>query len=316
MRVIHLHHPYNPSQINNKPIVLAMGYFDGVHLGHQEVLRQARQLADIKGLPLAAMTFNQPAAFIFQEANPSSLPQITSLREKEELMDQAGVDILYVVEMTSQFVGLAPQDFVDQYMVALGAKYLVAGFDYTYGKKDIANMARLGFYSQGRFEIVEVPAFENQAGKISSRHIRQQLEAGQIELANESLGYPYFFYGRVIHGEKRGRTLGFPTANIASHCQVILPKEGVYLVKCQLLATSVWGLASVGRKVTFGDDYGLSLEIYLLDFSQEIYGEEMRITWYHYLRPELKFSSVDDLIVQMNQDEDKGRLYIADLEEA
>ncbi|MCZ0716777.1 riboflavin biosynthesis protein RibF [Aerococcus kribbianus] len=310
MEIINLHHPIDTKAIHQGPIVLALGFFDGVHKGHQKVLKAARQEASKRNIPLAAMTFNMSARFMFQEEHPKELRYLTTLPEKKRLMQHFGVEILYIVQMTSAFAKLAPQLFVDQYIVGLQAKTVVAGFDYTYGKKDIANMANLGDYGQGRFHIIEVPKVEENGVKVGTTEIRQTLvETGDVATAKKQLGYPYFFTGIVIHGEKRGRELGYPTANLMIDETNVVPKVGVYAVECLINGDLYKGMASIGYNITFGDNRERTVEIYLLDYSLDIYGEEMTVYWHKYLRNELKFDSADELIEQMNKDEEMTREY-------
>lgn len=304
MKVVEIHHPIASQLISDQEVILAMGFFDGVHKGHQRVLAEGKKVADQKQLPLAALTFNLSPRFIFQHVHPKTIQYLTPLPEKIERMASYGVDLLYVVQLTSAFAKLSPQAFVDQYMVGLHADTVVAGFDYTYGKKEIANMARLPEYAQSRFGIIEVPELQLTEGKVGSTTIRYMIERdGDVDRAQKHLGYPYYFKGLVVHGEKRGRKLGFPTANLMVSDHAVIPKVGVYAVECLINGITYYGMASIGHNVTFGEGRERTVEVYLFDFHDEIYGEEMTVKWHHYLRPEMKFDSVEALIEQMEQDE-------------
>ncbi|MDK6232702.1 riboflavin biosynthesis protein RibF [Aerococcus sanguinicola] len=302
MQTIKLHHPFSNDQVLKGPIVLALGFFDGVHRGHQRVLAAARREASKRRLPLVAMTFDMAPSIMYQELKPTEVKYLTTVEAKERLMAHHGVDYLYLVQYTSQFAYQTPQEFVDHYMAGLNAAVVVAGFDYTYGKKDIANMQTLPDYAKGRFEILEVPELAFQNKKIGSRRIKALLEEGQLGAANQALGHPYFFKGTVIHGEKRGRTLGYPTANLSFSEEVLVPAVGVYAVECELNHHLYRGMASIGYNVTFGDNREQTVEINLLDFEEEIYGETMTVFWHAYLRPELKFDSAEALVDQLHQD--------------
>lgn len=303
MKVINIHHPYEASQIPNEDVVLALGFFDGVHLGHQEVIERAKKIADEKKLKLAVMTFNQHPSIVFQKINPEQMKYLSTIERKKCLMEDLGVDYLYIIEFTSHFASLAPLDFVNQYMVDLHAKVVVAGFDYTYGPKEIADMAHLPEYATERFDVVVVDKQTTDNKKISSTRIREKLAEGEMEKVNALLGYAYQTPGRVVHGDARGRLLGFPTANIEVASGVRLPQPGIYAVKIKVGQNWHLGMASIGYNVTFGDDRDLTVEVYILDFNQDIYGEQVEVAWYHYLRSELKFDSVEQLIAQLKQDE-------------
>lgn len=310
MEVRQLHHPIDTQDIYQGPIVLALGFFDGVHKGHQAVLQTAKREASKRGLPLAAMTFNISPKFMFQEWHPKELQYLTDLSEKEELMAYYGVDILYVVQLTSAFAKLAPQLFVDQYLVGLQAQTVVAGFDYTYGPKDTANMTLLNDYARDRFRIIEVPKVAMEGHKVGTTQIREALiEKGDVTFANDQLGYPYFLTGLVIHGEKRGRELGYPTANLLIDDSHVMPKVGVYVVECLINEELYPGMASIGYNITFGDKREKTVEIHLLDYSLDIYGETVKVYWHKRLRGEEKFSSKEALIEQMQQDEIDTRAF-------
>lgn len=303
MKVVNIHHPYQANQIPTDNVVLALGFFDGVHLGHQEVIATAKKIANEKNLKLALMTFNQHPSIVFQKIDPDQMKYLSTIKRKEELMEDQGVDILYVIEFTSAFASLSPIEFVNQYMVDLHAQVVVAGFDYTYGPKDVANMEQLPRFADNRFEVVTVAKQESDDEKISSTRIRKELADGNMEVANELLGYAYEIPGRVVHGDARGRLLGFPTANIEVDAGVRLPRVGVYAVKIKVGNQWHLGMASIGYNVTFGDNRDMTVEVYILDFKEDIYGERVAVSWHHYLREELKFDSVVDLIAQLKQDE-------------
>ncbi|WPC17696.1 riboflavin biosynthesis protein RibF [Pediococcus inopinatus] len=313
MKIIYLHHPYDVNQITDDKVVMAMGFFGGVHLGHQAVLKQARKVADQRKLPLAAMTFDHHPSVVFPKPELDGTLYLSSVKRKAELMQKFGVDLLYVVSFTSKLANLTPQDFVDQYMVDLRAQVIVAGFDYTYGPREIADMAHLSTYAKNRFEIVTVPEFLLAGEKVSSTRIRTDLKQGDVDHANLFLGYIYQTSGLVVHGEARGRTLGFPTANILSDPKARIPGIGIYAVRIKIGSKWSLGMASVGRNVTFGEHRPITLEINIFDFDQEIYGEMVRVDWYHYVRGEIKFDGAEGLIEQLKADEKNIRQYFANL---
>ncbi|MFD1430949.1 riboflavin biosynthesis protein RibF [Lacticaseibacillus mingshuiensis] len=303
MQVIDVMPPLQAKQVSKTPVVLALGFFDGVHRGHQAVIKTAKKEADRLGLKLAVMTFNIHPAVIYRGVPAESVQYLSTIDRKTALMADLGVDLLYYFHFTPAFAKLAPQLFVDQVLVGLNAQVVVAGFDYTYGKRDVATMARLPAYAKGRFSVITVPAALDEGEKISSTRIRQALDRGDVDLANELLGYTYQTSGVVVHGEARGRTLGFPTANIEAPSSERIPGIGIYAVRMWVRGAWVDGMASVGRNVTFGAGRPVTVEINLFDFADDIYDEPVQVQWVHYLRGEVKFDGASGLIAQLNQDQ-------------
>ncbi|MFD1485706.1 riboflavin biosynthesis protein RibF [Lacticaseibacillus baoqingensis] len=310
MQVIDIHPPLAPKYRPQEPIVLALGFFDGVHRGHQAVIRQARVAADAAKCPLAVMTFDIHPAVIYQKVPADTIKYLSPRQRKVELMAELGVDCLYFVHFTPEFARQAPQTFVDDYLVGLNAQVVVAGFDYTYGKKAIANMQTLPQYARGRFDIITVPEHVEDGTKISSTRIRDALDQGDVDTANALLGYAYRTTGIVVHGEARGRTLGFPTANIDTPNSQRLPGIGIYTVKMKVRGQWYPAMASVGRNVTFGAGRAVTLEINLFDFDADIYDEPVVVEWRHYLRGEIKFADAAGLITQLEHDRAASKAFL------
>lgn len=310
MEKINLVHPFDIKQIPNQPVVLALGFFDGVHLGHQKVIKTAKKIADEKKIKLAVMTFNQSPSTIFGTDNENNFRYLTTITKKAELFEKLGVDYMYVVEFSDSFSNLSPQEFVDQYMIGLHANTIVAGFDYTYGKKDIANMKTLRNYSRNKFSIVEVPELKDQQHKVGTTFIKSLLKNTDIESVNKELGYIYENSGKVVHGLKRGRTLGFPTANVDINKKEVIPGDGVYITQINIDGKWYNSMTSVGFNITFDDVKQLAIETNILDFSENIYGKEVKLRWIKFLRNEVKFSGVDTLIAQLKKDELDARNYL------
>lgn len=303
MEIIHIHHPYDQKQIPDEQIVLALGYFDGVHRGHQEVIKRAKEIAENKNLKLAVMSFNHHPSIVFQKMNPETMQYLSTVNRKAEIFENLGVDYFFVVSFTSAFASLRPQEFVDQYICGLHASAVVAGFDYTYGPREIADMKQLVHYAKDRFEVIEVAELKNEVEKISSTHIREALTEGDMEKANAYLGYVYQIEGTVIHGDARGRLLGFPTANIQTEKHTRLPRNGVYIVSIRVNGTWHRGTASIGYNITFEAGRDKTVEVYILDFDKMIYGENVAVRWHHFIRSEIKFSGIEQLIAQLKSDE-------------
>lgn len=306
MQVIRIRHPFDERVIPFGNVVLAMGFFDGLHRGHQAVINRARHLADQKKVPLAVLTYDHHPSIVYQ-ASETRITYLSPLTRKLDLLKQLGADIVYVVSFTSGLSALKPQEFVDQYMIGFHAVTVVAGYDHTYGPKTIATMANLPAFAKGRFEVVVVEPQSDNDQKISSTRIRKALDQGSIDLVNDLLGYRYQTTGTVVHGLARGRTLGFPTANIEWPVDERMPAVGVYAVRLKIGESWYDGMASIGYNVTFGDQQPKTLEINLFDFKQMIYGENVKVQWVTRLRGEIKYTTAEALIEQLQRDEKQTR---------
>ncbi|HIZ71669.1 MAG TPA: riboflavin biosynthesis protein RibF [Candidatus Atopostipes pullistercoris] len=307
MKTIKIKHPYNKDEIVNEDIVLILGYFDGVHLAHQKVIKEGVRIGREKNLKVALMTFNRHPSIVYRKLNAGQYANLTQPNQKAKLIESLGVDILYEVFFNSEFGNMPPQEFVDRYIVDWHAKVVVAGFDYTYGRADIASMAQLSDYAKGRFDIVQVGEAKEAGETISSTLIRQYIKNGEIDKANAMLGYSYETLGFVIHGDARGRELGYPTANIYSHPYTYLPGVGIYAVWFIVKGKRYMGMASIGYNVTFKNQSELSVEVNILDFNEEIYGDDVQIEWVAYLRGEVQFDGAEELIHQLQKDEEATR---------
>ncbi|KRN88629.1 riboflavin biosynthesis protein RibF [Ligilactobacillus ceti] len=304
MQTIYLQEPYNKKQIPNEAIVLAMGFFDGVHCGHRKVIEIAKKEAQKLGVKLAVLTFDRYPGLVYRKTSPD-FKYLTTLKTKLRYFADLGVDITYVVAFNEQLVPMDPQTFIDKYVVDLHAKCLVAGSDFTYGKREIANMQTLPQYAKERFTIIEVPHLEDQVGKISSTRIRNLLAKGQVAAANELLGADYSNTGLVIHGQKMGRKLGYPTINVDVDAAERIPGEGVYAVRVRFVGETkeYYGMASIGKNETVGDNLPVTVEVHLLNFQADVYGREVVILWDEYLRSMEKFSSLEQLMQQLAADQ-------------
>lgn len=318
MKIVKLKEPYDKNAIVDSPIVLALGFFDGVHRGHQEVIKRAIEKGKSLGVKVAVMTFDRHPKIIFQNIDGEKFKYLTMLDEKLEHFKNLGVDIAYVVKFDENLAYLSPQDFIDKYVVGLHAICVVAGQDYTYGKHDIANMDTISDFAKGRFEIITVDHLQRNNQKISSTQIRKDLDSGNVEAANLLLGYQYENHGTVEHGFKRGRKIGFPTLNVSIPKNERILGEGVYAVKVKIDKDNSWyeGMASIGHNETFGDDLEKTVEINLFNFDKSVYGEKVIVKWYKFLREMVKFDSVEELIDQLNKDKRDTEVFFGDLKKS
>ena len=315
MKIVKLKEPYDKNAIVDSPIVLALGFFDGVHRGHQEVIKRAIEKGKSLGVKVAVMTFDRHPKIIFQNIDGEKFKYLTMLDEKLKHFKNLGVDIAYVVKFDENLAYLSPQDFIDKYVVGLHAICVVAGQDYTYGKHDIANMDTISDFAKGRFEIITVDHLQRNNQKISSTQIRKDLDSGNVEAANLLLGYQYENHGTVEHGFKRGRKIGFPTLNVSIPKNERILGEGVYAVKVKIDKDNSWyeGMTSIGHNETFGDDLEKTVEINLFNFDKSVYGEKVIVKWYKFLREMVKFDSVEELIDQLNKDKRDTEVFFGDL---
>lgn len=312
MQVFKLHHPYTAADLDEQPVVLAMGFFDGVHVGHQAVLAKARAVAEEQGLPLAVLTYNQHPSLVFKK-QPQPFKYVSPLKQKLVLFEALGVERVFVVDFTSQLAALSPQAFVEQYMVGLHAKTVVAGFDHTFGPRETANMQTLPLLAEQRFSVVEVPRQMVVQEEASSTNIRKHLGQREITSVNQLLGRIYTTDGVVVHGDARGRQMGFPTLNIVTPENELLPGDGVYVVEVLLNGQWYGGMAQIGYNVTFESNRAKTLEINLFDFHGEAYGEQVQIRWHQFLRSEVKFTGMEALTQQLIEDRTASKDYLAQL---
>lgn len=293
---------------------MALGYFDGVHLGHQKVIGTAKQIAEEKGLTLAVMTFHpHPSHVLGRDKEPKDL--ITPLEDKINQIEQLGTEVLYVVKFNEVFASLSPKQFIDQYIIGLNVRHAVAGFDFTYGKYGKGTMETMPDDLDGKAGCTMVEKLTEQDKKISSSYIRTALQNGDVELANVLLGQPYFIKGIVIHGDKRGRTIGFPTANVGLNNSYIVPPTGVYAVKAEVNGEVYNGVCNIGYKPTFYEKRPEqpSIEVNLFDFDQEVYGAAIKIEWYKRIRSERKFNGIKELTEQIEKDKQQAIRYFSNL---
>lgn len=299
MQVIHLEYPNH--NLESKPAVAAIGYFDGIHLGHQGVIRKAIERAAERGVLSALITFDPHPREILKKDEITSY--ITPLPDKMELLQQLGVDLVYVIRFTWEFSQITPEQFISDVLLQLGIIEVVVGFDFRFGKGGAGTPATLREASNGLLQIHVVDPIVNEDMKISSSLIRDTLKLGNMEQISGYLSRPYMLRGKVMHGDKRGREIGFPTANLALSDRYFLPKNGVYGVRVKVLGNKYFGVMNLGLRPTFVQNVTQpSVEIYIMNFDQEIYGQELIVEVLFYIRDEQKFAGITQLIEQINKD--------------
>jgi riboflavin kinase/FMN adenylyltransferase len=280
--------------------VVAIGNFDGVHRGHREVLGKAMERARAAQRPAAALTFEPHPRSFFQPDLPSF--QLTSEAAKLRLLAATGLDGAIVLTFDAALAGLSAEEFVERILVQrLAVTGAVIGFNFHFGshRRGTPEFLKAQGAAHG-FSVDVVPPFDLNGKRVSSGAVRDALAAGRVARANELLGYPWFVTAQVVHGDKRGRELGYPTANLRLTPDCGL-KHGIYAVRVGLGEERYDGVASFGRRPMF-DTGAVLLEVFLFDFSGDLYGAALDVAFIAWIRPELKFDSIEDLIRRMDDD--------------
>lgn len=315
MNVIHLKYPHQLNQKqHSESYSLAVGFFDGVHKGHQAVIQRAKDKAQELGIKSALMTFDPHPSVVLGGRNEKVF-YITPLAQKLDTLTNLGVDTVFVVNFTSDFAKLTPEQFIQHFITDLNIVHVTAGFDFSFGAFGKGNMEMMKQLGHGKFGVTIVERQADITDKISSTRIRKSLQDGNMEQVRSLLGRAFEVPGIVIHGDKRGRTMGFPTANVQPMEGCYIPATGVYAVK--ILVQNEWynGVCNVGYKPTFKnpDEKQLSVEVHILNFDKNIYGEEVVVGWYKRIRSERKFNGIDALIQQIELDKQQAIEYFEQL---
>jgi riboflavin kinase/FMN adenylyltransferase len=280
--------------------VTAIGQFDGLHLGHASVIRKAVALAREQEVPVSVMTFHPHPKEVMKKGDYEGY--LTPLADKQDILADMGVGVLYILSFNEDFSKVSPEAFMTDVLLPLQIRTAVVGFDFRFGYRGAGHEHTLRELGGELMSVHTVPPFELDGEKVSSSGIRRALQAGDLTHASRWLGRPYRIRGTVMDGEKRGRTIGFPTANLKLDDAYVIPVKGVYAVRALVSDRWVSGVMNVGVKPTFHEGVLTSFEVHLFDFDQQIYGEPVLVELHHYIRPERKFASVDELIAQIGND--------------
>lgn len=315
--------------INNLPqfknAVVTIGTFDGVHLGHQQIIRQLKEEAIVINGETVIITFHPHPRSVVAANKPIYL--LNTLNEKISLLDQFGVDHLVIVPFDETFSNQTPEEYVQHFLFERFHPHtIIIGYDHRFGKSrkgDYHLLENLG--KELGFEVKEISEQVINEVAVSSTKIRESLLNNDIDTANSYLGYKYFFEGLIVDGNKLGRTLGYPTANVVIHDEnKLVPANGIYVAEAELVDGQqltvngqqfLRGMMSIGVRPTInGKDRTIELNIF--DFNKDIYGRTIKIFMCAYLRPELKFNSLDELTAQIDRDKEDSLKYFADLKKA
>lgn len=287
--------------VNNA--VVTIGTFDGVHIGHRKIISGIKELAESTGGETVILTFFPHPRMILHPED-ESLKLITTIAEKAELMERLGVDHLIITPFSRDFSNQSAESYIRDVLVSkIGTKKIVIGYDHRFGKDRQGGFEDLQRLSPVYgFDVVEIPEQDINEVAISSTRIRNALLSGDIHLANAFLGYPFFITGKVVRGDQIGRQLGYPTANIVVEEKYkLIPCDGIFAVTVIIADQKYKGMAYIGSRPTVN---GLTrnIEVNIFDFNEEIYNQAIRMEFHHYIRGDVKFSSLEELKVQLARD--------------
>lgn len=291
----------------NRPSAAAIGKFDGIHRGHQSLLRHVLEQKE-KGLQAVVFTFDPSPAVLFSGV---SLPELTTKREKRKIFEQLGIDVLIEFPLNHTTAAMPAEEFIGQVLEGqMKTAYIAAGTDLSFGKEgkgDTELLIKMAKRYGYRAEVIEKVCLDGV--EISSSYVRDVVKAGDMEKAERLIGEAYSVRGIVAHGKKLGRRLGMPTVNLLPEREKLLPPYGVYFSEVSVGEKVYKGITNIGCKPTVNDERQAGVETYLYDFAQDIYGREITVRLFFFLRPEKKFGSVEELKQQMAADIARGRYY-------
>lgn len=298
---MYVYHQWHGLKDKHKKLVVGLGNFDGVHIGHQKLISELLALArEVEGIP-AVFTFHpHPLAVLKPESCP---PLLLSQESKQKFIARLGVDILLLAPFDVIFASLSPKDFIKTVLhEEIGTRGVVVGYNYTFGHRGKGTPALLEELSSVyNYQVRVVPPVMVVGQAVSSTLIRGLLMKGEVAEAAKFLGYYPFMEGQVVAGERRGSTLGFPTANLEIDQTLLVPANGVYSAKVHIDGDTYYGVANIGVKPTFQGKMR-NLEVHLLDFYKDLYGKQIKVSFTRRLREEKRFSTPTDLIKQIERD--------------
>lgn len=306
MKIIHSISNFSSSE----KTFVTIGVFDGVHFGHQKILKEMVATAKRQGEKSVLLTFFPHPKMILQKE--AEIQLINTIDERIALLAKTGLDYLIVHPFDQAFSRLTALEFVRDILVEkLHVSNLIIGYDHHFGKNREGNIDQLSEYSHlFGFEITEISAQDIDKVSVSSTKIRKALAIGDIETANKYLGYPFMFNGIVVNGKHLGGKIGFPTANIhIEETYKLIPKTGVYIVKSNFKNKPLFGMMNIGSRPTVQGTHQ-TIEVHFFNFKADLYGEEIRVELLHYLREEQKFDSIDALVVQLKADQEISLNYL------
>ena len=302
----------NISEFSSKEqTFVTIGTFDGVHYGHQTIIKKLVKEAKKEGKKAVLLTFFPHPRMVLQK--DATIELINTINEKAELLEKTGLDYLIIHPFSKAFSRMSALEFVRDLLVnQLNISKLIIGYDHHFGKNREGNITQLTEYSHlYDFKVEEIPAQDIDDVSVSSTKIRRALHEGNLKTANNYLGYYFMLNGNVVNGKQLGGKIGYPTANIdVKETYKLIPKTGVYVVKSLIDEKTVFGMMNIGSRPTVDGNHQ-TIEVHFLDFNQDLYDKNLTIELIYFLRDEQKFDSIDLLINQLKKDEETARNYIA-----
>ena len=284
----------NDTPANDKDLVLCLGFYDGLHLGHQHLIQKALD----EGYPVGVMTFDLAPAFLLGKKENYSL---TSTFDKADFLEDMGVKFLYLMHFDKETLKVTKDEFIDRVLKPLNPRKIFVGEDYNFGVGGEGDAA----YLRRFFDVEVVPLQKIDNTKISSKKIRQLVEAGEMEQASKLLGRPYRISGLVVEGHGNGRKINFPTANLELNYTYVFPKEGVYMGYAYFLNRKRKAMICVGTHPTINQLLNPIIEVHIIDFNEVLYGREIYVDFVSYIRPVIQFPTFEELREQLLKDEEK-----------
>lgn len=289
----------------NKNTVLTVGTFDGVHKGHQKILKRLLDISKKDNLRALMMTFFPHPQMVLKKTGKSPIQLLTTIHERAKVFEKFGLEHLLVAPFTLEFSKTSPEKFIRDYLCnEIGVKKVLIGYDHLFGKDRSGGVDLLkDLATELDYEVEKIDVLEEDQSAVSSTRIRQAIQEGCITEANSMLGWNYIVHGIVKKGDQRGRTIGYPTANIYSTEEgKLLPGRGVYAVRVITNDDVKFGMANVGKRPTFKENDPDILEVNIFDFNKNIYNEEVSVEFLNFIRHEKKFNGVEELLVQLRSD--------------
>ena len=296
---------------SSEKTIVTIGTFDGIHIGHQKILKNLIRTANKEGKKSVLLTFFPHPRMVLQKENKILL--LNTIKEKSGLLEKMGLDYLIIHPFSRDFSRLTALDFVRDILVnKLNTSRLIIGYDHHFGKNREGNIHQLKEYSLlYDFKVEEIPAQDIDDVSVSSTKIRTALKDGNLKTANNYLGYHYMLNGSVVSGKKLGGTIGFPTANLEiKEPYKLVPKTGVYIIKTYINTILYTGMMNIGFNPTVLGKHQ-TIEAHLFDFNEDLYGKEITIEFIYFLREEHKFESVEELVIQLNIDKENAISYLS-----
>jgi riboflavin kinase/FMN adenylyltransferase len=298
----------------DKNSVVTVGTFDGVHLAHQAIIREVVNRAKMREGRSVVLTFDPHPKEIVPSPKGGEVRLLTTVQERVAAFASLGIEEVLVIPFTAEFARLSPHQFYQQYVVSgTGVSEVVVGYDHMFGRgrsAGIEELMRMG--KEYDFSVFAVHPFTVNGEPVSSTKIRRALAVGDLEHARTLLGYRYGVSGKVVRGDRRGATLGFPTANISpDSLRKTLPAHGVYVVAVGWRGRTYFGMMNIGVRPTVNPTQKVTMEVHLLDFSGDLYGESLRVVFLQRLRDERRFASLEELVAQLQRDRDAARAVVA-----